>query len=141
MDLGNKVLNDLISKDNIASTAAARSIIDSADTISFGKLCEKSEFLFDFIKEKINEKLINAVNSENFENIFKFIKIYNLDFEDFIIKAWLKFANEDLTDRILELFENGTNEEKAYAAGYFCHINDTLALDFLKENAFSDFEP
>jgi len=39
MDLGNKVLNDLISKDNIASTAAARSIIDSADTISFGKLC------------------------------------------------------------------------------------------------------
>lgn len=141
MDLGNKVLNDLISKDNIASTAAARNIIDSADTISFGKLCEKSEFLFDFIKEKINEKLINAVNSENFENIFKFIKIYNLDFEDFIIKAWVKFANEDLTDRILELFENGTNEEKAYAAGYFCHINDTLALDFLKENAFSDFEP
>ena len=141
MDLGNKVLNDLISKDNTISNAAAKSIVDKADIVSFEKLCEKSEFLFDFIKEKINEKLINAVNNENFENIFKFTKIYNLDFEDFIIKAWLKFADEDLTDKILELFENGTNEEKAYAAAYFYHINDPLALDFLKENAFSDFEP
>ncbi len=141
MDLGTKNLNDLISKDNNISKAAAQRIINGAEVDSFVKLCEKSEFLFDFIKEKINEKLFNAVNSDNFENIFKFIKIYNQDFEDFIIKAWVRFADEDLTDKILEIFETGTDEEKAYAAGYFYHINDPLALENLRKCAFSDFEP
>lgn len=141
MDLGNKNLNDLISKDNNVSTAAAQKIINGAEIESFTKLCEKSEFLFDFIKEKINEKLFFAINSENLENIFKFIKVYNSDFEDFIIKAWVKFADEDLTDKILEILETGTNEEKTYAAGYFYYINDPLALENLRKHALSDFEP
>lgn len=141
MDLGNKNLNDLISKDNNTANVAAQRIINGAEIESFIKLCDKSEFLFDFIKEKINERLHNAVNFENFENIFKFIKIYNSDFEDFIIRTWIKFADEDLTDRILEILETGTNEEKTYAAGYFYYINDPLAIENLRKYAFSDFEP
>lgn len=141
MDLGCEVLNNLISKDSAKSRAAAESIVNNADVKSYEKLCEKSEFLFDFIKENIIEKLAGAVNKENFENVFKFIKIYNQDFEDFITRAWLKFADEDLTDEILNILENGADEEKTYAAAYFYHINDPLALPFLKEYVFSDFDP
>jgi len=141
MNLGTLNLNNLISKDNKVSIAAAERIVNDCDIESFEKLSEKSEFLFDFLKEKIITNLINAVNSSNISNTFKFIKIYNSEFEDFIIKAWVKFADEDLTDKILEIFENGTDEERTYAAAYFCSINDTLSLEFLNKYAFSEYEP
>ncbi len=88
MDLGTKNLNDLISKDDNASNTAAKRILDNCDVESFEKLCEKSEFLFDYIKEKILKNLVCAADKDNFLNTFKFIKIYNIDFEDFIIKVY-----------------------------------------------------
>ena len=41
----------------------------------------------------------------------------------------------DLSDDILALLENGSNEQKIYAAKYFSRINDSLALEFLKSKA------
>lgn len=141
MDLGTKNANGLISKDNKTSFEAAKAVVNSSDLETFSKLCEKSEFIFDFIKEKIVENLYLATNPENVSNIIKFTKIYNIDFEDFVIRSWVKFANEDLTDEILELFKNGTEEQKSYAAGYFYYINDPVALEYLNTFAMSDYEP
>ena len=141
MDLGCKNSNDLISKDAKISASAASAIINLKDTCAFAKLCEKSEFIFDFLKEKITKNLCNAVTKENFLNIFEFTKIYNADFENFIVNSWLKFADEDLTDEILTLFEDGTKEQMAYAAAYFYHINDPLALEYLEKYAFCDYDP
>ncbi len=141
MDLGCKRANDLISKNLEISRAAARAIVDTGDIETFKKLSEKSEFIFDFIKEKIAKNLCGAVNAGNLQNVFKFTKIYSLDFENFIVNSWVKFANEDLTDEILALFEEGDNGQKAYAAAYFCQINDPVAVEYLEKFAFSDFEP
>lgn len=141
MDLGCKNANGLISKNPETAKAAARAIVENTDIEAFCKLVEKSEFIFDFIKEKINISLCHAVNRENLQNIFKFTKIYSFDFESFIVNSWVKFANEDLTDEILTLFENGDDAQKAYAAAYFYRINDSLALEFLEKYAFSDFDP
>lgn len=141
MDLGTKNANDLISKNPDVSKAAAKAIVETSDIETFKKLSEKSEFIFDFIKEKIITSLCCAVNKENLQNIFKFTKIYSFDFESFIVNSWVKFADEDLTDEILELFENGDDAQKAYAAAYFYRINDPLALEFLEKYAFSDFDP
>lgn len=141
MDLGCKNANDLLSKDIKVSVSAANAIVNSKDTDAFIKLCEKSEFIFDFLKEKIIKNLCNAVTKENFSNIFEFTKIYSGDFENFIVNSWLKFANEDLTDEVLAIFEDGTKEQMTYAAAYFYHINDPLALEYLEKYAFCDFEP
>ena len=141
MDLGTKNANDLISKNFEAAKSAAKAVVDTADVETFEKLTQKSEFIFDFIKEKIIKNLCCAVTKENLSNILKFTKIYSSDFEDFIVNSWVKFANEDLTDEILTLFEQGTEEQKAYAAAYFYHINDPLAVEFLEKYAFSDFDP
>ncbi len=141
MDLGCKKANDLISKNPEVSRAAARAIVENSDIETFKKLTEKSEFLFDFIKEKIVKNLCAAVNAGNLQNVFKFTKIYSFDFENFIVNSWVKFANEDLTDEILEFFEKGDDGQKAYAAAYFCQINDPVAIEYLEKFAFSDFEP
>ena len=75
MNLGNKTLNDLISKDNSAAKEAAIKLLAEKDVESFKILNLKSEFLFDFIKEKILKNLIGAVNSKNCLNLFEFLKV------------------------------------------------------------------
>ena len=120
---------------------AAAHIIDDCDFDAFKELCGKSDFLFDFIKKNVNQRLSNAVNKDNYKNLLPFMKIYSPDYEDFIVNSFVKFADEDLTDTMLDLLENGTDEEKAYCAKYFSHINDTLALDLLRQNSYSDFDP
>lgn len=120
---------------------AATHIIDNCDLASFSELVKKSDFLFDFIKKNVNDRLSKAVNKDNYKNLLPFLKIYSPDYEKFIISSLVKFADEDLTDKMLELFENGTDEEKAYCAEYFSYINDTLALDLLRKYSYSDFDP
>ena len=53
MNLGNKTLDNLISKDFNTARSAASYITDNSDAEAFLALVMKSEFLFDFIKEKI----------------------------------------------------------------------------------------
>ena len=132
------LLKKLIGKNKKDYEQAASLIIDNADFDTFKQLVEKDDFLFDFVKQNISERLAKAVNRCNFENLFKLMKLYSPTYEDFIISSLVKFANEDITDKMLDLLENGSLDEKTYAAKYFSKIQDPLALDTLRQNAFSD---
>ncbi len=140
MDLKTKNANNLFSKDINTFKSACHNIIENKDFETFLKLCESAESIFDFIKEKINKGLFEAVNAENFKNVFVFMKLYCADFEEFIINSFVKFANEDLTDTLLEIFEHGEDDQKTYCAAYFERINDSLALDLLNKYAMSENE-
>jgi len=120
---------------------AAAHIINNSDVEAFSTLVEQSNFLFYFVKKNVKKRLANAVNPYNYRNLLSFLKIYSYDYEDLIISSLVKFADEDLTDTMLELFENGSNEERAYCAKYFLYINDTLAIDLLRKYSYSDFDP
>lgn len=119
---------------------AAAHIVNECDAEAFGALVEKSDFLFDFIKENVKKRLASVVTNYNYKNLLCFLKTYSYDYEDFIISILVKFADEDLTDEMLSRLENGTDDEKAYAAKYFSSINDTLAIDFLRKYSYSEFE-
>lgn len=138
--MNNDLVKKLTGKNPTDFEFAAAQIINNSDVKTFGALVEQSDFLFDFIKKNVSQRLTNAVNKSNYKNLISFLTIYSHDYEEFIVSSLAKFANEDLTDEILELLENGTDEQKAYCAKYFSHINDTLALDSLKKYAFSDFD-
>lgn len=120
---------------------AAAHIINDCDVEAFSALVEQSDFLFDFIKKNVEKRLSSVITNDNYKNLLSFLKIYSPDYEDLIVSTFVKFANEDLTDDMLNRLENGTNEEKAYAAKYFSRINDTLAIDLLREYSYSDFDP
>jgi len=135
------LLKNIISKDINIQIETIKNLIKSNNIEDFRELCQNSDFIFPFVREKIIKNFIKLVNKDNLETIFNFSKVYSLDFEDIIVKSWVKEADEDLTDRILELFEQGSAEQKAYCAKYFSCIKDTLSLDYLKENAKSDYEP
>ena len=135
-----QLVKDLTAKDEQRAFAAAQSLINNSDVNAFQLLADKSEFLFDFVKNNVCKRLQRAINETNYRNLFSFFKIYCPDFEDVIVSSISQFANEDLTDEMCVLLENGTDEEKAYAAKYFSYIPDTIAAEILTEYAFSDNE-
>ncbi len=134
------LIKKLISKNPQDFEPVAVAMIENSDVNLFSELLLQGDFLFDFVKKNVNDRLKRACNKKNYTNLIAFLKYYSPDFEDFIIETLVKFADEDLTDTMLEIFEYGSDEEKTYCARYFAYIKDSLALEFLKENAFSDDE-
>lgn len=138
--MNNEYVKKLTGKNPKDFEFAAAHIINNSDVEAFSALVDQGDFLFDFIKQNVEKRLFAVVNANNYRNLLNFLKIYSPDYENFIVSTLVKFADEDLTDEMLELLENGTDEQKAYAAKYFSHINDSLAIELLREYAFCDFD-
>jgi len=134
-------IKNITSKDIELSKNTILNMIKSVSLDDFRELCEKSDFIFPFLKERIVKDFVKLINKEDLKAVFEFSKIYCSDFEDLIVNSLLKFASEDLTDEILNILENGTQEQKAYCVLYFSHIQDTLSLEYLNKYSYSDFEP
>lgn len=132
--------NELTGKNEQLAIAAAKEIIDSSNTDAFSLLVEKTEFLFDFIKANVNRRLESVVDENNFRNLIQFLNYYSPDLEEFVAGSLAKYANEDLTDELLELLESGNDNQKAYCAKYFTYILDTTSCELLMEYAFDDNE-
>lgn len=133
-------LKKLTGKNKSDYEQAAYHLINNADTTLFAELVEKDAFLFDFIKQNVAQRLAAQVNENNYKNLLPLLKYYSPSYEDFIVSSLVKYADEEMTDTILDLLEKGTDSEKTYAAKYFSYIQDPLAIHFLKKNAYSDNE-
>ncbi len=133
-------LKDLICKDENKAQAAADYMLNNSDVELFKMLIEKSDFLFEFVRNNISKRIEKAVNKNNIKNIVKFFIFYSPYYDDLFASILSKHANQDLTDEIFELLEKGTTEQKTYAAKYFSYIPDTVSLELLSKYAFSDNE-
>lgn len=118
--------------------SVAYSLINNSDIELFSELVSKEDFLFDFVKQNVADRLAKVCNESNYLNLLNFLKYYSPSYEEFIISALVRYADEDLTDKMLEMFENGTDDEKTYCAKFFSYIQDPLAIDLLKQNAYSE---
>lgn len=136
--MNEQLIKDLTAKDEQKAQTAAQSLVDNSNVEAFKILADKSEFLFDFVRSNVNKRLQKAINDNNYKNLFTFLKVYAPDFEDTIVGTLAQYANEDLTDEMLELLENGTQSEKTYAAKYFSYIPDTISAEMLTDYALQD---
>lgn len=116
----------------------AYSVINTPDVELFAKLVEQDDYLFDFVKQNVATRLAKVCNESNYMNLIPLLKYYSPSYEDFIVSKLVEFADEDLTDTLLNLFENGSEDEKTYCAKFFSYIQDPLAMDYLKANAYSE---
>ena len=133
-------LKKLTGKNKNDYEAVAKHLVDDCDVELFKELVDNDDFLFDFVKNNVAQRIGNAVNETNYQNLIEFLKYYSPSYEDVIVSSLLKHANEDLTDLLLDKFENGSDSEKAYIAKYFAKIQDPLAYDFLRLNSYSENE-
>ena len=136
----NDLIKKLSGKNKNDYEQAAKDMIDNADVALFQELVLSDDFLFDFVKQNVADRLANACNETNYRNLLKFFCCYSPYYDDFIVSTLAKYADEDLTDEILDIFENGTTAEKTYCAKYFFYIQDPLALELLRENSYTDNE-
>lgn len=133
-------LKKLTGKNKNDYEAVAKHLVDDCDVELFKELVDNDDFLFDFVKNNVAQRLENAVNQNNYQNLIEFLKYYSQSYEDAIVGSLVKYADEDLTDLMLDKFENGCDNEKAYAAKYFAKIQDPLAYESLRLNSYSDNE-
>ncbi len=133
-------LKKLTGKNKKDYETVAKHLVDDCDTELFKELVENDDFLFDFVKNNVAQRISNAINKNNYRNLLEFLKYYSQSYENVIISALVEYADEDLTDIMLDKFEHGTDAEKTYAAKYFAKIQDPLAYDFLKLNSYSDYD-
>lgn len=144
MDNIETLFKNLTGKNEHLALKAANEIINDNNNEEFIKyFASKFEFLFDFVQNNVKTRIEYNINQNNYLNLLKFFKYYSYNLDDFIISILVQYANENLTDRILEIFEaeNSTDIEKLYCAKYFYYIPDTIAIEALNKNAFSNFEP
>lgn len=133
-------LKKLTGKNKNDYEAVAKHLIDDCDVELFKELVDNDDFLFDFVKNNVAQRIENAVNQNNYQNLIEFLKYYSQSYEDAIVGSLVKYADEDLTDLMLDKFENGCDNEKIYAAKYFAKVQDPLAYEFLRLNSYSDNE-
>lgn len=133
-------LKKLTGKNKNDYEAVAKHLVDDCDVELFKELVDNDDFLFDFVKNNVAQRLENAVNQNNYQNLIEFLKYYSQFYEDAIVGSLVKYADEDLTDLMLDKFENGCDNEKIYAAKYFAKVQDPLAYEFLRLNSYSDNE-
>lgn len=136
----NEQLKKLTGKNKNDYEAVAHHLINDCDTELFKELVDNDDFLFDFVKNNVADRIAGQINEKNYHNLIEFLKYYSPFYEDVIVSSLIKYADEDLTDILLDKFENGTTEEKIYAAKYFAKIQDPLAHEFLVMNAYSENE-
>ena len=113
-------------------------MLNNPDVELFKELVQQDDYLFDFVKNNVAKRISAAINAKNYKTLLKFLKYYSPSYEECIIGGLVSFADEDLTDKMLDLFENGTTEEKTYCAKFFSYIQDPLAITYLKDNAYSE---
>lgn len=113
-------------------------MINNSDVELFQELVSKDDYLFDFVKSNVAQRLEKACNKDNYKNLLNFLNIYSPYYEDFITSTLAQYADAEMTDVILDKLKNGTLNEKIYSAGFFAYNKDDRALELLNEYSFSD---
>jgi len=141
MNLKNKITSDLLKKDKNISQNAANSIINDTNLDAWICLVENADYILDFIKRNATQKLYFACNEQNIFNLFEFLNYHSSDLDDFVASAFAAFCNDEIVERMFKLLDDGTNQQKAYAAKFFSLVHNPNAIELLFEGSKSDYKP
>ncbi|MGD9581816.1 MAG: HEAT repeat domain-containing protein [Vampirovibrionia bacterium] len=123
MHLPNKWASKITDKNPDVSRKAAEHIINNKDIEAWKCLAENEEHLFEFIKTKISQKIIIAVNEKNYPNVYHLMQTYNDWLADILALSVSKFEDPLINDQMLEYLINGSDDQQAYAARYFLYAD------------------
>ena len=71
-------LKNLTAKDEKKAMEAAFYLVNNSDVSLFKLLVEKSDFLFDFIRNNVCNRIEKVVTKENYRNLIKFFDVYSV---------------------------------------------------------------
>lgn len=138
------LIKKLTGKNPAEYEVVARSLVDNTDTALFAKLVKQDDFLFDFVKNNVAARIKQACNKDNYQNLISFFDYYSPSYDTMIAQVLYNFGGLELLPLIKEIFINGDNGKKAYAAKFLSlvpkeYVKELIPL--LRNAAKSDFEP
>ena len=120
----------------------AKSLVDNSDTELFEKLVKQDDFLFDFIKDNVARRIQKACNKDNYKNLIPLMKHYSPSYDTMFGEVINSFGGKEIYSVMRDLFLNGTNDEKAYAAKYLTFYGKfEELLPKIREYSKSEFPP
>lgn len=122
----------------------AKSLVDNSDVNLFAKLVKQDDFLFDFVKNNVANRIKKAVNQDNYLNLLKFLDNYSPSYDSVIAECLYNFGGIEILPAMKEIFVNGNVEKKAYALKYFSFVPREYVeelLPLIRQTAVSEFEP
>lgn len=138
------LIKKLTGKNPAEYEVVAKSLVDNTDTALFAKLVKQDDFLFDFVKNYVAARIKQACNKDNYQNLISFFDYYSPSYDTMIAQVLYNFGGLELLPLIKEIFINGDNGKKAYAAKFLSlvpkeYVKELIPL--LRNAAKSDFEP
>ena len=138
------LIKKLTGKNPAEYEVVAKSLVDNTDTALFAKLVKQDDFLFDFVKNNVAARIKQACNKDNYQNLISFFDYYSPSYDTMIAQVLYNFGGLELLPLIKEIFINGNNGKKAYAAKFLSlvpkeYVKELIPL--LRNAAKSDFEP
>ena len=90
---------------------AARVLVDAPNVDLFRQLVKQEDFLFDFIKSNVANRIKNAINKNNYENLLEFFDYYSPSYDYVIAEALYSFGeNKYISD--IKLGKKYKSQEK-----------------------------
>lgn len=132
------LIKDLTGKDPKRYEPVVNRIINTPDLDLFSELVDRDDFLFDFIKQNVANRLAGACNGSNFMNLFKLMKVYSPYYDEFISSTIAQYTDDRVTDKMLDILEAGSEAERTYAASFFSYIEKPEAMPHLRKYAYSE---
>lgn len=122
----------------------AKSLVDNSDVNLFAKLVKQDDFLFDFVKNNVANRIKKAVNQDNYLNLLNFLDNYSPSYDSVIAECLYNFGGIEILPAMKEIFVNGNVEKKAYALKYFSFVPREYVeelLPLIRQTAVSELEP
>ena len=67
------LIKKLTGKNSDEYESVAKHLVDDSDTELFAKLVKQDDFLFDFVKNNVANRIKNVCNKDNYLNLMKFL--------------------------------------------------------------------
>ena len=77
------LIKKLTGKNPSEYEVVAKSLVENSDVELFAKLVNQDDFLFDFVKNNVAQRIQNACTKENFMNIINLLSKTKLLMNDF----------------------------------------------------------
>ena len=138
------LIKKLTGKNPTEYEKVAKDLVNNSNTELFAKLVKQEDFLFDFIKENVAQRIQKACNNDNYKNLLNFLKYYSPSYDTMITWVLFSFSKNSLLTEMKQILLTGTDDEKAYATKYFSFTDKDSILDLIptiRLNAKSDFSP
>ena len=138
------LIKKLTGKNSDEYESVAKHLVDDSDTELFAKLVKQDDFLFDFVKNNVANRIKKVCNKDNYLNLMKFLDFYSPSYDTVIAETLYNFGGIELLPAMKEIFINGENGKKAYAAKYFSYVPKECLNELLpaiRKTAESEFEP